>query len=399
MRPAIILSSHTMGLGVIRALGMMDVPLYCFYYEKKDMGYVSKYITRSIFCPHPEKEEEDFIRLLLGHGNKTLRGGLLVPVDDATISAVSKHKEVLARYYSVACPDEEIARKYVNKKYTYELAEQCGVPCPKTVTPKSLNELQEYARQIAYPCIVKPCESHKYFDLFRKKMTIVNNSNEMVESWMEAHEAGTEVMIQEYIPGEDSLGVNYNSYFIDGEPVVEFTAEKVRYSPPGIGVPRVVVSKIVPEVVESGRKILKALNFNGYSCTEFKRDPRDGVFKLMEINGRHNRSTMLAVRCGINFPWVEYAHHTNREIRVSKEYEEGVYWIDELRDILHSIRYFKEERYTWKQYARPYLCPKVCAIFDINDMRPFVKRVSDIMKMAGRKCIPQTSRQRRTCEQ
>ena len=51
-----------------------------------------------------------------------------------------------------------------------------------------------------------------------------------------------------------------------------------------------VLSEHVPEVIEPGRKILQAMGFYGYACTEFKRDPRDGSHKLMEVNGRHNLS-------------------------------------------------------------------------------------------------------------
>lgn len=387
LTPAFILSSHTMGLGVIRSLGIMGVPLYVFYYEKKDMGYVSKYVTKSFYCPHPEKEEKEFIELLIEQG-KRVEKSVLMPVDDATLKTVSRNKALLGDFFKVACPEWETTRKFIDKKYTYELAEKAGVPCPRTIVPKSVDEAAAYAKDALYPCVVKPCESHRYFACLGKKMTIVDNAADLVGAYKEALEAGFEVMLQEYIPGGDALGVNYNSYVIDGEPLVEFTAEKVRYSPPGIGVPRVVVSKLVPEVIEPGRKILRAMGYYGYSCTEFKKDPRDGIYKLLEINGRHNRSALLAVRCGINFPWIEYAHLCGKEIKTDSRYPEGIYWVDELRDIIHSIKYFREEKYTFKQYIQPYISPNIYAIFNINDLKPFMKRVGDIMKMVVDHFLP-----------
>jgi D-aspartate ligase len=71
-------------------------------------------------------------------------------------------------------------------------------------------------------------------------------------------------------------------------------------------VPSVVISKDINGVIESGRKILQASSYDGYSCTEFKKDIRDGKYKLMEINGRHNHSALLSIRCGINFLLIEY---------------------------------------------------------------------------------------------
>jgi predicted ATP-grasp superfamily ATP-dependent carboligase len=128
----------------------------------------------------------------------------------------------------------------------------------------------------------------------------------MIAVYQQAAQSGLEVVLQEFIPGDDSLGVNYNSYFWDGEAIIEFTAEKLRNAPPRFGSPRVIMSKDMPEVIAPGRKILQAMGFHGFSCTEFKKDPRDDVYKLMEVNGRHNLSSQLAVSCGINFPWVHY---------------------------------------------------------------------------------------------
>ncbi|MBU0481700.1 MAG: hypothetical protein KKG47_11425 [Proteobacteria bacterium] len=382
LKPAIILTSHTMGLGVIRSLGIMGVPLYVYYYDRKDMGYVSKYVREATLCPHPEKQESEFIRAILGSAEK-LAGSLLIPADDATLSVVSRNKALFEKHFKVACPDWATTIKYIDKKYTYRLADQIGVPCPKTIVPENLAEVRRYSREIRFPCIVKPCESHKFFEVFGKKMTIVHSPEEMIDAYQEAADARIEVMLQEYIPGGDANGVNYNSYIHGEKTVVDFTAEKVRFSPPGIGVPRVVVSKYVPEVIEAGRKILNAIGYQGYSCTEFKKDPRDGVYKLMEINGRHNRSTLLAVRCGINFPWIEYAHYFNEDVEFNPNWKDGVYWIDELRDIIHSVKHFGEERYSFNQYIRPYLSPNVFAIFDAKDLKPFFKRLVDLMKMAA----------------
>ncbi len=50
MLPVIILSTHNMGLGVIRSLGPMGIPIVAVYYEKNDMGFLSKYVTEAILA-------------------------------------------------------------------------------------------------------------------------------------------------------------------------------------------------------------------------------------------------------------------------------------------------------------------------------------------------------------
>jgi D-aspartate ligase len=383
MLPAVVLSAHTMGLGVIRSLGSMGIPVRSIYYEKNDMGYVSRYVSdRRHFC-HPERHEQEFIERLLEY-SKTCQGALLVPADDATLGIVSKHKDLLKSHYLVACPEWSVTQTFLDKKHTYAIAESIGVPAPRTIRLESAGDLEKIADTLGFPCLIKPCISHQYFENLRKKLVRASNFRELTAAYNEAERLGLDVVAQEFIPGPDMEGVNYNCYFYDGEPLVEFTAAKVRLSPPVFGVPRVVVSKRIEGVLEGGRKILKAMGFYGYACTEFKRDSRDGVYKLMEVNGRHNRSGLLSTACGINFPWIEYMHRVHGQKPASLSYREGVYWIDEFRDCVHSIKYFGREGCSIRGYFLPYFRKHVYAVYDPLDPKPFLKRCADMFKLSLR---------------
>jgi D-aspartate ligase len=382
LKPAIVLGTHTMGLGVIRALGMMDVPVVAVYYDRhKDMGYVSKYVKHKVYAPHPERAENEFLELLVECASR-FGGGLLIPVSDETLVAVSRHRDLLARHYVVACTEWDITRRFIDKKHTYALADAVGVATPKTLVPRSLEDVERYGKTIEYPCLVKPCQSHLFFAHFGRKMVPVGNLEQMLAIYQQAVEAGMEVMLQEIIPGEDTHVVNYNSYFWDGQPLAEFTAQHVRKDPPEFGSPCVAISKQIPEVIEPGRRILQAMGFYGYSCTEFKKDPRDGVYKLMEVNGRHNLSTLLAVRCGINFPWLHYKHLVKGELPSAPAYRTGIYWIDITRDASYSIRCLSKHRYSPIQYIQPYLKSHVFAVLDLRDPKPFLKRLAYLIMRA-----------------
>jgi D-aspartate ligase len=376
MIPAIVIGTHTMGLGVIRALGIMNVPIIAIYYKTDDMGYVSKYVQESIHFPNPETEEYHFVERLIDLA-KRFPGSPLIPVSDESLKILSKHKPLLQEYYKVACAEWEVIRQLLEKKYTYSLAASVGVPIPKTITPVSLDDVIMFAKELEYPCLVKPVESHSYYALFRKKNVKASDFDQLFAACKEAAHAGMQVMLQELIPGADDRGVNYNSYFWEGESVVEFTAQKVRSAPPELGSPCAARSKEIPEVLEYGRKILKAMGFYGYSCTEFKRDPRDGIYKLMEVNGRHNLSTLLAVNCGINFPWLHYRHLVEGIVPQQSTFREGLFWIDVERDLPYiPYRLFREKE-KLSQILLPYLNPHIAAVFDSGDPKPFFKRYLD----------------------
>ena len=377
MEPAVILATHTAGLGVVRALGRMGVPIIAVCYDKKeDFGYLSKYVRRTIFAPHPERETEEFIGVLMSSGD-TLSGSILIPSNDFTVVAVSRHKKLLERHYRVACNDWRVTSRFIDKRQTYEIAAAAGVPTPRTVIPSSAEDATRAGRMLGFPCLIKPCHGHTYYELFRRKMVKAETCEQLLASYRQATDSGAEVMIQEIIPGLDVDVVNYNAYFWEGEPLVEFTAEHTRNAPPSFGSPRVAMSKNIPEVIQPGRTTLRAIGFSGYACTEFKRDARDGVYKLMEVNGRHNLSTMLAVKCGINFPWIQYNHLLHGVVPGPAQFDVNMYWIDILRDLGYGLKYRKTEAYRMREYLAPYLGRHVHAVFDLTDLVPFLKRLSD----------------------
>ncbi len=381
--PILIVGAHTMGLAVIRAFSGMNIERIVISYDKNDMGRVSRYVTRLLDSPHPQMEPNKFIEFLEELAIK-YRGSMILPASDASLSTISKNKKVLDNYYIVGCPEWDIVESLIDKKKTYLLAERAGIPIPKTAQPKSDSDLEECLNGIGFPCLVKPCQSHLYFACFHTKMVLVNNREELIQAYHQAADLGLEVMIQEFIPGDDSNGVNYNSYFYDNQALVEFSARKIRNAPPQFGSPCVVYSKPIPQVHENGRKLLTALGFYGYSCMEFKLDERDGIYKLMEVNGRHNLSGRLAVKCGINFPVLHYRHLMFGEIPQQYSYVEDLYWIDLSRDVPYHLPAVFWGKKSLKSFLTPYFSKHVFAILDILDIRPFFVRSFNLVKDALR---------------
>ena len=84
--------------------------------------------------------------------------------------------------------------------------------------------------------------------------------------------------------------------------------------PPGIGTCRIGEAVWVQEVVDAGLKLLRGLGFHGISQVEFKRDARDGRFKLMEVNPRLWQWHGLAAACGVDLPVIAYRDLTGEQV-------------------------------------------------------------------------------------
>jgi predicted ATP-grasp superfamily ATP-dependent carboligase len=375
--PAIILSAQTMALGVVRALGQQGVPLVVVHYSACDIAQHSRYATEALLTPDPQQDEEGFIDRIMQLAPKW-EGAVIIPVSDETLLVAARHKEKLSRHFRVACPDYATVCQVVDKRLTYPLAAATGVKIPHTLIPHSLAELQSFCNEDLFPCLLKPAQSHLFHACFDTKMFFVETPAQLLDGYHRAAKAGLEIMIQEYIPGGDKEGANYNCYAVGGKTLVEFTADHVRSAPPCFGSPRVVRSRQINELLEPGRRLIQALNYSGYACIEFKRDTRDGEYTLMEVNGRHNLSTLLAVSCGINFPWLEYRHRAYGELPQAQIFKSGVYWIDMTRDIAYSLKHHRDERYAWSDYFKPYLNEHVWAICSGRDPLPFLQRVGHL---------------------
>lgn len=363
-----------MALGVVRSLGYRGVRSMVLHYRSEtDLAHESRYALGSLRVPHPEVDEAGFLDVLRLLGPR-FHGSPLMPASDETLGLVARHREELSTWYRVAAPDATIADRIIRKEHTYALADAIGVAAPRTHRVTSVADLEEHAPRFGYPCLVKPSQSHRYVEIFGRKMVKVGNLEAARAAYREAADVGLEVMLQELIPGDDRQGINYNSYRLDGRPLAEFTAQKVRLTPRNFGPPSVVVSREIPEVVEPGRRILDALGYGGFSCVEFKRDERDGRYVLMEINGRFNLSSLLSERCGVSFPWIAYRHLVLGETEARPVQHGTVYWIDGTKDVVYALPDLARRRMSPADLLRPYLGRHVYAAWELTDPRPSVRR-------------------------
>jgi D-aspartate ligase len=369
--PAIVISKGAQGLAVTRGLGEMGVRVIVLHWTDRDVARLSRYAAEAIQVPHPEHDGTAFVERLLTLAER-FAGAVLVPTADEAVKDLARNKAQLERHFIVACPDAEVVERFIDKRHTYELAAARGIPIPRTLVPEGSEDLLAFHEQVRYPCLVKPRESHRYMWHFKTKLAVASSLPEMQAAYDAALEAGVDVVIQELIPGPDSCGVNYNAYRWDGEVLAECTARKIRQAPPRFGIPRVVVSRHVPEVIAPGRAILDGLGLQGFACTEFKYDARDRRFKLLEVNGRHNLSSLLSIRCGMNFPYISYRHLTTGERPAPVDVRTGLYWIDETEDIPYSATRAGRDGRPLRELLRPWVRDHVFAVYDPDDRAPLL---------------------------
>ena len=306
---------------------------------------------------------------------------------DESLVTVSRHKAELSQRYRVVAADWDLVRVVIEKRRTYELAQRQGIPCPRMLVTRDEREVLEFVSEVGFPCLLKPSIGHAFFNIYHAKMLMVHDTEALRRAMAKIADYDAEIMICEFIPGDDTCGVNYNSYCHEGIPLLEFTAQKLRLKPTLIGFQTVVVSRSLPAVASAGRRVMAALDYSGFSCTEFKRDSRDGVYKLMEVNARHNFSGRLALRSGLDFPFLSYLAATGADpasaVPEGLQQAEDIYWIDEERDVKGLIAAMRRGGGALQAYLEPYRGRHVFAIWSASDPLPAARQLAETLRRAA----------------
>jgi len=123
----------------------------------------------------------------------------------------------------------------------------------------------------------------------------------------------SEILIQEIIPGDGNCQFSYCAFFRDGSVHSALVAKHLRQHPREFGrAASYVESADLQEIEELSQRFLRALNFYGLVEVEFKRDPRDGQYKLLDVNVRAWGFHGLGQVAGVDFPYLLFADQLPR---------------------------------------------------------------------------------------
>lgn len=384
--PAVLLgpgTAHT--LGFVRSLGRRGIPVLAVS-AGKGAAVWSRYcrIDRSV------EGEAGLLELLEMVGSRVPHKGVLIPTGDGEVLFLLKHRARLGEHFRFLLPDPELAERLANKKFQYEYAAEIGVPVPLTYSPESKQQLRRIAASLAYPCIVKPSYAHLWrnyrqqFAMRSWAKAVQVDTPEQLDTVYDQMGAGAvALLVQERIEGEESRLYSVYLYLnAESEPLASFVLQKRRQWPPVYGNGSYSVSCRQDQALDLSVKLLKGLRYRGIANLEFKHDPKDGKFKLIEVNLRSGNRIGLAIDCGIDIPHIAYLDMLGEPVVPAHSYEVGVAWIDLLCDLAGFSHYRATENLTLWTWARSAWAAKSHAYFAVDDPLPWFAHLSRTAKGA-----------------
>ncbi|HUB89014.1 MAG TPA: hypothetical protein VMA74_04705 [Dyella sp.] len=334
--PAIVLGRGPTALGILRCLTMVGIPTYV-------ACPASDHVTHSRwYRPTPGRDAWD--GSLGPHAIERLRhmplpkAVLIAGADDAALWLTDLPGTELVSRYFLSTSSRETQEILQDKSRFSAFLESVHVPHPRTFRIESDADIEAIPFDELDRVFIKPVNSQKFSDVTGVKGIWVRRKDELHAAWRPLHDQGFRLMAQEYVPGTAS-----DHYFVDGfldgrgEMTGLFARQRIRISPPDFGNSsycRSIPLEQLQTPVEDVKRLLAALNYRGIFSAEFKRDKRDGVYRILEVNTRAWTYVEFAARCGVNVCEMAYQDALGLPVqRATLDYKAGAGCVDFYRDI------------------------------------------------------------------
>ena len=156
----IVLGGDSQGLGIARSLGAHGVPV-CVIDDETSIARASRYVRQVVRVQDLRSEQGVLDALALARSRHGLHGWVLYPTRDEIVAAIATHRDALTEHFRVPTPDLDSVRSVWDKRETYRLAEQLGIPIPRTWFPRTEADLDEI--ELRGPLVVKPSVKEHFF--------------------------------------------------------------------------------------------------------------------------------------------------------------------------------------------------------------------------------------------
>lgn len=374
---AVVVGGDFIALGIVRSLGRQGVPV-CIIDDERSIARFSRYATHTVQVAEL-RDEQRTVDIMLDVGRRLgLKGWVLYPTRDETVAAFSRYRSLLAEFFRVPTPDWNKIQWAWDKRNTYRLAEQLDIPVPRTWYPRSVDELA--AIEAEPPLIIKPAIKEHFIYATRAKAWRADSRAELAELFQRAValvEPG-EAMVQELIPGDGRQQFAYSAFFKEGQAIGSMVAQRRRQQPPDFGRNTTFAETIdLPLLERLSERFLRAIDYYGLIELEYKLDPRDGQYKLLDVNARAWGYHTLGPRAGVDFPYLLFADQTGAPLKPCRA-RVGVRWIRLLTDLPTGAREILAGHLDWRAYLRSLGGIHTEAIFSREDPLPGLAELAHI---------------------
>ncbi len=250
------------------------------------------------------------------------------------------------------------------------------MPLPRTKSIKSIDEVVEFGSTARFPCLLKPLQGLQWefaprdHPLQGCKVVVVDSQEKLVASYRRAADISPEVVVQEVIEGPDTAKLVYLScYSTVGDRIAMCMLRELRTYPIQFGGASVVEPVVDPTADALCDGFLRNLNYSGLCEIELKRDSRDGMLKVIEVNPRYSVTADAAPNAGVPLGWLHYLDLIGQPVVPIGPDGRDFRHITLCRDIPTIRSYMAAGLLGWRDLIRSYRPPLAFYDFNLRDWR------------------------------
>ncbi len=380
--PVVVLGLGLSALGAARSLGRAGLRPYLVC-PKGDLAGLTRW-TRGRVLRIPETDDPAELGAALDQFG--VAGAILLPCTDEWSEVIAKLCGADGSSYVTSAPDAAVVELLVDKQSFAETVERLDVPHPRTIAIAEEGELDQIELDGFF---LKPRHSQLFARRYHRKAFSFEGLEEARNAFRMIADVGLGAVLQEYIPGPPTV-----HYFIDGfvdrtgRIAALFARQRLRMFPLDFGNSTLMVSVpvgVVEGAVSTLTALLTGIGYRGIFSAEFKRDPRDGVFKILEVNTRPWWFIEFATLCGVNVALLAYRDALGLELPDSRDYAVNVRCVLLPQDFRAYRALRKSHELTLPSWIRSWVRSRSRPhIFDLTDPLPALSLPLVLARRAAR---------------
>ena len=318
---------------------------------------------------------EELIATLESLGPELKQKAVLFPCTDLSVLQISRNRRRLERWFHVVLPEPEVVETLIDKTRFTTHAQEQGLPIPGTFFLHNRADAERAARQLTFPCILKPPMKTPNWERHTKaKVYKVAGPQEFLALYERCSAWAEVLMVQEWIEGPDANLYSCNCYFdASSKLAVTFIARKLRQWPPETGTSCLGEECRNDIVLDESIRLFESVRYRGLGYVEMKRDARSGKHYIIEPNiGRPTGRSAIAEAGGVDLLYTMYCESAGWPLPENREQKYGsVKWLDLRRDFQSAMYYWRRGDLTLKEWWRSWRGRKAHAVFSWTDPAPF----------------------------
>ena len=370
--PVFILSLFDTGLYAARLLRKEAIKVYGFDHDPENPGFYSKYIT-SFLVPNPQAEPQKLLKILLEKRKEFSLKPVIIAASENYLEFIFQYREILEKDFLFLLPSNKLLGGIINKSTQLELAVKFGISVPPYHVIRSLKEL--YAIDInSFPVIVKGVDQPLWKNTIKKKAFVAKNKNDLLIIGNDLLKQNISFIVQQIVKGDCKNNYEFNALVVDGVVIEQCVIRKIRQYPIDFGYGCCVQTVNNEEIKQLGSRFVSENRLEGFSNTEFKKDPDSGQYYFIETNARVSQQIELTNKNGQNFILAYYNLLSKKQNDYKPVHRDlHLRWVDLPTDLLVFLRYRHQIGLTMFDFIKSTFSATNFGLLSLRDIRPFLK--------------------------